>query len=157
MSRLLDLSEANQVCAKLKAEGKTLVATNGCFDILHIGHSRYLSQSKALADILIVGLNSDTSVRKLKGNTRPIHSQEDRAELLLALRAVDYVVIFEEDDASEFLKAVKPDIYTKGGDYSIEALPEAELAKSLGTNIVLVDKINTRSTTEILGDISNEN
>jgi glycerol-3-phosphate cytidylyltransferase len=152
MKKILTIDEAKKVFAELKA--KTIVATNGCFDILHIGHSRYLSQSRALGDLLVVGLNSDTSVTKLKGPTRPINSQDDRAELLLALRAVDYVVIFSEDDASKFLEAVKPQIYTKGGDYDLETLPEAKTAKALGTKIVLVELVPDKSTSSTVKRIN---
>ena len=116
---------------KLQAQGKKIVATNGCFDILHVGHLRYLEASKALGDVLVVGLNSDKSVKRLKGESRPINNQDDRAEMLLALKPVDFVVIFDEDTAEEFLKSIKPSIYTKGGDYSpseLEKWPEYHVA-----------------------------
>lgn len=136
-----------KIFVDLRKAGKTIVATNGCFDVLHVGHSRYLSKSKELGDILVVGINSDSSVRRLKGASRPINNQYDRAELLLALDGVDYVVIFEEDDASGFLELVKPHIYTKGGDYDLSSLPEAGTATALGTKIVLVELVEGKSTT----------
>ncbi len=155
MNNLITIKDAPLVFAKLKSEGKTIVATNGCFDVLHIGHSRYLAESKKLGDILVVGLNSDASVRRLKGAERPINSEFDRAELLLALEAVDYVVIFEEDTAIEFLKAVQPQIYTKGGQYSPDQLPETATANELGIKIVFIEMVEAKSTTATLEKIKN--
>ncbi len=153
MKKLLNKEEALRLFADLRAAGKTIVATNGCFDVLHVGHSRYLAKSRELGDCLVVGLNSDSGVRRLKGASRPINNELDRTELLLALSAVDFVVIFEEDDASEFLKLVKPHIYTKGGDYDLSTLPEASTARALGTKIVLVELIEGKSSTNIINQI----
>ena len=105
---------------KIKSEGKKIVFTNGCFDLLHVGHIKYLSQAKDLGDILIIGLNSDKSVKKLKGNNRPINSFEDRAKLLAALKSVDLVIMFEEQTPENLIKDIVPDILVKGGDYNIE-------------------------------------
>ena len=105
---------------KIKEENKKIVFTNGCFDILHVGHIRYLSKAKKLGNILIVGLNSDKSVKKLKGDNRPINIFEDRATLLASLRFVDLVIIFEEKTPENLIKKIKPDILVKGGDYNIE-------------------------------------
>ena len=105
---------------KIKEENKKIVFTNGCFDILHVGHVRYLSKAKKLGNILIVGLNSDKSVKKLKGDNRPINIFEDRATLLASLRFVDLVIIFEEKTPENLIKKIKPDILVKGGDYNIE-------------------------------------
>lgn len=105
---------------KIKSEGKKIVFTNGCFDLLHVGHIRYLSQAKDLGDILIIGLNSDKSVKKLKGNNRPINSFEDRAKLLAALKSVDLVIMFEEQTPENLIKEIIPDVLVKGGDYNIE-------------------------------------
>jgi rfaE bifunctional protein nucleotidyltransferase chain/domain len=141
---------------ELKEEGKKIIATNGCFDILHVGHLRYLEKSKALGDVLVVGLNSDASVKRLKGESRPVNNQDDRKELLLGLEAVDFVVIFEEDTAVEFLKSVKPDIYTKGGDYSPEELekwPEYAVAKEIACKIELIDFVDGKSSTNIIEKI----
>jgi D-beta-D-heptose 7-phosphate kinase/D-beta-D-heptose 1-phosphate adenosyltransferase len=123
----------------------TVVFTNGCFDILHRGHLEYLKQSKGLGDVLIVGLNSDASVRRLKGSTRPINSQEDRRCLLKALRCVDEVVIFDEDTPYTLIKKLRPDIITKGGDYRAEEVVGADLAR-----VVVIPYINGYSTTRIL-------
>ena len=107
---------------KIKSEGKKIVFTNGCFDLLHVGHIKYLSQAKDLGDILIIGLNSDKSVKKLKGNNRPINSFEDRAKLLAALKFVDLVIMFEEQTPENLIKEIIPDVLVKGGDYNIEEI-----------------------------------
>lgn len=122
-----------------------IVFTNGCFDILHVGHIRYLQASRALGSKLIVGLNSDASVRRLKGLCRPINSQKDRAEVLLALACVDGVVIFDEDTPIELIHQIKPDIITKGGDYSEENVVGKNLAK-----IVILPYVAGKSTTRII-------
>ena len=107
---------------KIKSEGKKIVFTNGCFDLLHVGHIKYLFQAKDLGDILIIGLNSDKSVKKLKGNNRPINSFEDRAKLLAALKSVDLVIMFEEQTPENLIKEIIPDVLVKGGDYDIEEI-----------------------------------
>ena len=107
---------------KIKSEGKKIVFTNGCFDLLHVGHIKYLYQAKDLGDILIIGLNSDKSVKKLKGNNRPINSFEDRAKLLAALKSVDLVIKFEEQTPENLIKEIIPDVLVKGGDYDIEEI-----------------------------------
>ena len=110
------------IIKKIKSEGKKIVFTNGCFDLLHVGHIKYLSQAKDLGDILIIGLNSDKSVKKLKGNNRPINSFEDRAKLLSALKSVDLVIMFEEQTPENLIKEIIPDVLVKGGDYDIEEI-----------------------------------
>ena len=107
---------------KIKSEGKKIVFTNGCFDLLHVGHIKYLSQAKDLGDILIIGLNSDKSVKKLKGDNRPINSFEDRAKLLAALKSVDLVIKFEEQTPENLIKEIIPDVLVKGGDYDIKEI-----------------------------------
>ncbi len=151
---VVKFNEIGAIVQREKALGKRVVATNGCFDILHVGHAKYLEQSKALGDLLIVGLNSDKSVRKLKGEGRPINPEEDRAELLAALKAVDYVVIFDEQDACAFLKEVKPNIYTKGGDYKPNSLPEYNTTQEIGAKIEIIDLVAGKSTTSIVSKIS---
>lgn len=128
----------------IKENRQPLIFTNGCFDVLHVGHLRYLQASKALMPtaLLIVGLNSDSSIRKLKGETRPINSEFERAELLLGLKPVDHVVIFSDDTASQLLVKLKPSIYTKGGDYDLnnyEKCPEFKIAKEINCKIQLID------------------
>ena len=125
-----------------------MVLTNGCFDILHAGHVRYLSEAKAQGDVLIVGLNSDASVRALKGPSRPVNPAADRAEVLAGLRSVDHVVVFAEATAEELVRELQPDIYVKGGDYSLDRLPEAAVAAAYGGRTVLVSLVPGKSTTQ---------
>ena len=134
---------------------KKLVFTNGCFDLLHLGHVRYLAAARGLGDLLVVGLNGDESVRELKGQNRPINSQADRAEILAALEAVDHVIVFEEKRVTELLKDLRPDIYTKGGDYTRESLDPGErrLLEALGTRIEFVPLVEGKSTTNLIGAI----
>jgi rfaE bifunctional protein nucleotidyltransferase chain/domain len=140
---------------KHKIEKKTLVFTNGCFDILHAGHVRYLSAAKDLGDILIVGLNSDSSVTALKGAGRPINSEGDRAEVLAALAAVDYVVIFADATAENLVADILPDVYVKGGDYTTKELPEAKIVAKGGGRTVLIPEVPGRSTSNIVRAIHN--
>lgn len=137
-------------------EGKTIVATNGCFDILHVGHIRYLEKTKSFADYLIVLLNSDKSVRSIKGETRPINSESDRAEILSALRCVDYVVLFDEDSPRNLLDEMKPDVYTKGADYTMETLPEADIMKKNNIRVEFIDFVEGKSTTSLIEKINKE-
>ena len=126
--KIVELQELFHLCEKLRMDGKKIVATNGCFDLLHIGHVRYLQAARALGDFLVVGLNGDRSVRELKGTGRPITTEADRAEVVAALQCVDLVTIFPQMRATQFLLAVRPAIYVKGGDYSPESLDEEERA-----------------------------
>jgi rfaE bifunctional protein nucleotidyltransferase chain/domain len=129
---------------------RPLVFTNGCFDLLHVGHVRYLTAAKKLGQTLIVGLNSDQSVRQLKGPTRPVNGEQHRAEVLRALRAVDGVIIFSEPTADHLLEQLRPDFYVKGGDYQLEKLPEWDTAQRVGAKIVLVPVEVPISTTQLL-------
>lgn len=147
---LIDRKDIAAECNRLRAEGRRIVFTNGCFDILHAGHVRYLNAAKRLGDVLIVGLNSDSSVRMLKGPERPINPQEDRAEVLSALRAVDRVVIFDERTAEALVAEVKPDIYVKGGDYDLSTLPEAKIVIENGGRVEFIKLVEGRSTTNII-------
>ena len=130
--------------------GKTVVCTNGCFDILHIGHVRYLEKTKTFADYSIVLLNSAVSVKNIKGPTRPINGENDRAELLSALRCVDYVVLFDEDSPRNLLDEIKPDVYTKGADYTMETLPEADIMRKNKTRVEFIKFVEGKSTTGIV-------
>jgi D-beta-D-heptose 7-phosphate kinase/D-beta-D-heptose 1-phosphate adenosyltransferase len=143
------------IIKRLKAEGAKIVFTNGCFDILHLGHVRYLKEAKKLGDILVVGLNSDSSVRKLKGKDRPYVSELERAEILASLECVDYVVIFSETRPDNLIKLIRPDIHVKGGDYSVNELPERHLVRSLGGKVVVIPPIKGRSTTSLIERILN--
>jgi len=133
-------------------KGMRIVATNGCFDIIHAGHVQYLNEARSLGDKLIVGLNSDKSVRQLKGDNRPYNTQQNRAEVLMALESVDQVIIFDSIDCRAFLKNVRPDIYVKGGDYTIDTLPECERETILSCckEVKILKKYNSLSTSQII-------
>ena len=139
-------AEIERIAKRLHSEGKRVVFTNGCFDILHLGHVKYLQEAKRLGDVLIVGLNSDESVRRLKGKRRPINPQFDRAYILASLEAVDYVVIFNEDTPYELIKRVQPDILVKGADYKGKEVVGSDIAKKT----VLIDFVEGKSTTKIV-------
>ena len=147
---LLERKGLAEFCDRLRSRGKVIIFTNGCFDILHAGHVRYLNTAKSLGDVLIVGLNSDASVRLLKGADRPINDEEDRSEVLLGLRAVDHVVIFGERTAEAVIAEVKPDIYVKGGDYTLSTLPEAKIVQEYGGHVEFVKLVEGRSTTNVI-------
>ena len=134
--------------------GKTVVCTNGCFDILHVGHVRYLEATKAFADYSIVLLNSDKSVKSIKGPTRPINTENDRAELLSALKCVDYVVLFDEASPRDLLDLIKPDVYTKGADYTMETLPEADIMRKNGTRVEFIKFVEGKSTTNVISKMN---
>ncbi len=135
--------------------GKTVVTTNGCFDILHVGHVRYLEKTKTFADYCIVLLNSDKSVNSIKGPSRPINNENDRAEILSALRCVDYVVLFDEDSPKNLLDEMKPDVYTKGADYTMETLPEADIMKKNNIRVEFIDFVQGKSTTGTIEKMKN--
>lgn len=139
--------------AELRAGGGVLVATGGCFDVLHAGHVSTLEAARTLGDGLVVLLNSDASVRRLKGPGRPVHSQEDRARVLLGLSCVDAVLVFDEDDPREALRSLRPDVWAKGGDYEDTELPESPLVRSWGGRVVLLPYLSGRSTTAVLQSI----
>ena len=137
-------------CDTVRADGGTIVFTNGCFDILHAGHVRYLRAAEAMGDFLVVGLNSDASVRRLKGEGRPIVPEADRAEVLDALRAVDIVTVFDEPTAEELVRLVKPDVYVKGGDYTVDTLPEAKIVQAAGGRVEFIPFVEGLSTTNVI-------
>ncbi|MCS7063693.1 MAG: adenylyltransferase/cytidyltransferase family protein [Methylacidiphilales bacterium] len=157
MKRVVPLDEVGVYRAKLRAEGKKVVGTNGCFDILHYGHVCYLERARAYGDFLWVGINSDAAVRALKGDGRPINTAEDRAGVLGALRFVDAVTIFDHVRATVFLEALQPDVYVKGGDYTEESLDPEELKvlRGCGARIVIEPFVAGRSTTRIIERIAN--
>ncbi len=148
-----DFESIKTLVDTIKQKEQTIVFTNGCFDILHLGHVKYLESAKNMGDVLIVGLNSDASVKRLKGETRPINPQYDRAYLLAALECVDYVVIFDEDTPYELIKIVQPDILVKGGDYRYQNVVGSDIAKE----VRFVDFVEGKSTTGIIKKIGNEN
>ena len=129
---------------------KKIVFTNGCFDILHVGHKRYLQQAATLGDILVVGVNSDDSVRRLKGPERPVNSEQDRAEILSALGFIDYVVIFGEETPYELIKKIQPDVLVKGGDYKPEEVVGRDIVEARGGRLELIPFVEGKSTTRII-------
>ncbi len=137
----------------LKREGKRIVFTNGCFDLLHVGHVRYLEEAKALGDVLVVGINSDGSVRSLKGPQRPILPEEERAEVLSALGCVDYVTIFEEADPLELISVIRPHILVKGGDWSRETTVGREVVEESGGEVVIIPFVQGASTSNLIQTI----
>lgn len=142
-----------EVIAAEKEKGHKIVLTNGCFDILHAGHVRYLASARAVGDRLVLGLNSDESVRALKGPTRPINTERDRAEVIDGLKSVDYVVIFGERTAEALVREVRPDYYAKGGDYSVDSLPEARAVSEVGGEVVFLPFVEGKSSTKIIQKI----
>src|SRR6266513_529214 len=154
-AKIVGLKELSERSKQLRAAGKKLVATNGCFDLLHVGHVRYLQAARALGDLLAVGLNGDRSVRELKGNGRPITAESDRAEVVAALQCVDLVTIFPQTRATQFIAVIKPAIYVKGGDYSSETLDEEERAvlKEVGAEIRIIPFESGYSTSRLLEQI----
>jgi rfaE bifunctional protein nucleotidyltransferase chain/domain len=152
-NKLLSLEMLEPVVAELKASGKTVVFANGCFDLLHVGHIRYLQGARQLGDALVVGLNSDESVRRLKGPQRPLMPQDERAEILAALACVDYVVLFEETTVENLLKILKPDIQCKGTDYTEETVPEREVVRSYGGRVAIAGDPKDHSTRDLIHEI----
>lgn len=148
--KVLDRQQAARQVRQWREQGQTVVFTNGCFDILHVGHVQTLQRARAEGHRLIVGVNSDASVQRLKGPSRPINNELDRACLLAALECVDAVTIFAEDTPVEVLEVVRPDVHVKGGDYRVEDLPEAKVVQKHGGRIVLIDLVPDRSTTRII-------
>lgn len=150
VTKTLDQAKASDL--RDKYAGKTIVFTNGCFDILHVGHVRYLAAAKRLGDILVVGLNSDASVRELKGIGRPLNSQDDRAEVMAALEAVDHVIIFAEKRVSHLLRQMRPQIYAKGGDYTVDSLDSEEVValKEINARIEILPLVPGKSTSKLV-------
>ena len=153
---LIPAERIEDFCAALREAGQKVVFTNGCFDILHAGHVRYLQEARAQGDCLVLGLNSDESVRRLKGLTRPINSELDRAEVVGALKSVDYVVLFGEQTAEKLIAKVRPAVYVKGGDYTLDTLPEAKIVQSYGGSVHFVKMVEGRSTTNVIKKISED-
>ena len=137
-----------------RARGERIVSTNGVFDVLHVGHARYLRQARELGDLLVVGVNSDACTRRLKGPTRPFVPERERAELLDALRCVDYVTLFDEPTPEKLLAAIRPRFHAKGGDYDVETMPETPIVRQFGGEVIALPFVDGHSTTEITGKIA---
>ncbi|MGH9350316.1 MAG: adenylyltransferase/cytidyltransferase family protein [Vicinamibacterales bacterium] len=140
--------------ARLRADRRTVALANGCFDLLHVGHVRYLEAAAAEADLLVVAINDDESVRGLKGEGRPILTAEHRAELVAALRAVDFVTIFSEPDVTRLVEALRPDVHCKGTDYTVDTVPERETVRAYGGRIAIVGDPKDHSTRDLLARIA---
>lgn len=150
MGNLIKREDIRQIVKDLQDQGKTVVTTNGCFDILHVGHVRYLQKTKEYADYSVVLLNSDKSVKIIKGENRPINNENDRAEILCALSCVDFVVLFDEASPRTLLDEIKADVHTKGADYSVETLPEADVILKNGGRIEFIEFVEGKSTTNTI-------
>jgi rfaE bifunctional protein nucleotidyltransferase chain/domain len=150
---LVSLREALALRQRARSEQKTVVLTNGCFDLLHVGHVRYLQEARDQGDLLFVGLNSDESVRRVKGAGRPYVREEDRAEILRALECVDYVIMFSETTAETLVGSLRPDVYVKGGNYRPEDLPEASIVAGYGGRLYLTPLVPGRSTSRLVSAI----
>lgn len=148
--KIRSLDELKQISKRLKKESKKVVFTNGCFDLLHIGHIKYLQKAKELGDVLIVGVNSDESVKEIKGKERPFVPEEERAQMLTALECVDYVIIFPQFTPERLISDLRPDVHVKGGNYQPEDLPEVKAVESYGGKVVIVDEIKGKSSTALI-------
>lgn len=148
--KIKTISEIKKLIDKLKDEGKKIAFTNGCFDILHYGHIKYLEEAKGKADILVVGLNSDSSVKKIKGKNRPINKQLDRAGVLSALSAVDFVAIFNAETPLKLIKLIRPDVLIKGGDWKLNEIVGADSVKAYGGRVLTIPHLKGYSTTQAI-------
>lgn len=150
---LIQADDIEALCAILHRAGQRIVFTNGCFDILHVGHVEYLNKARSFGDCLVLGLNKDASVRGNKGPSRPINNELNRAKVAGALQAVDYVVLFGEKTAENLIAKVKPDVYVKGGDYTLATLPEAKIVQSYGGRVEFIQMVAGCSTTNVIKKI----
>ena len=153
-SKIIKRNNLKKICDRLRKRNKTIVFTNGCFDLLHVGHIRYLKKAKSMGDILIVGLNSDRSVRRLKGKGRPLTPLAERGEILGSLEMVNYVVPFSETRPDNLIRLIRPHIHVKGGDYTLKEIPEATLVASLGGKTKIVPLVKGRSTTSLIRKVN---
>ena len=147
------LDELIPQLSDLKQQGQKIVTTNGCFDLLHVGHVRYLKASKALGDVLVVLVNTDASVKQFKGDERPIVPEQERSELVASLGCVDYVVLFDAPTPVEMLKQLMPNIHTKGGQYTLETLPEYPVLKAIQCDVRFIEMVQGRSTSDLIRKI----
>ncbi len=148
--KILDSDTLASRLDALRRKGKRIVTTNGCFDVLHVGHVRYLQAARQHGDVLVLLLNSDQSVKRLKGEARPVVPEAERAEMLSALESISFVTLFDEDTPVKLLEKLRPDVHVKGGDYSPESLPEADILRRVGTEMAFVPLVQGRSTTNLI-------
>jgi rfaE bifunctional protein nucleotidyltransferase chain/domain len=153
MTKILDREALIKERNRLRREGLSLVFTNGCFDLLHPGHVRYLKQARALGDALVVALNSDASIRALKGSNRPILNQQERAEIIAALESVNYVVVFDDQTPRSLIAALVPDVLVKGGDWEIDQIVGRDEVEAAGGKVLSLPYVEGSSTTDIIGRI----
>jgi D-beta-D-heptose 7-phosphate kinase/D-beta-D-heptose 1-phosphate adenosyltransferase len=153
MSKIKTIQELRPLLEILRSSGRKIVFTNGCFDILHTGHTRYLAIARSFGDLLVVAVNSDTSVRTIKGEKRPINSQAERAETLAALQSVDFVTVFDEPDPYKVISALQPDVLVKGGDWPVEKIIGRDVVEARGGKVVNVPYVEGASTTGIIEKI----
>jgi rfaE bifunctional protein nucleotidyltransferase chain/domain len=147
------LAEVASRVEEARAAGQTVALANGCFDVLHVGHVRYLQGAKAEADVVVVGVNGDDSVRRLKGEGRPVLPEDDRAVLVAALRAVDLVVVFPQDDVGELVRTLRPDVHCKGTDYTVDTVPEREVVRACGGRVAIVGDPKAHDTRTLLARV----
>ena len=151
--KIKTLNELIKIVNKLKKQSKKIVTTNGVFDILHLGHVKYLEDAKKIGDVLIVGVNSDSSVKKIKGSKRPINDQKSRIGVLAGLESVDYVVLFDEEDPRELLSKIKPDFHVKAGDYKLNQIIEKNVVEKNNGKIIIANMLKEYSTTNLINKI----
>lgn len=154
--KIKKIGEIAAITEELRDNGKKIVFTNGCFDILHVGHVRYLKEAREQGDALVIGLNSDSSVKKIKGNDRPINNENDRAEVLAALECVDYVVIFNENNPVKLIEKIRPNVHVKGGDWKSEQLVEKTSVEKYGGKIYIARKYGEHSTSRTIEKIKGD-
>ena len=150
---IADRGELLTLVNEARAAGSPIILTNGCFDVLHVGHIRYLQGAKELGGFVVVGINSDEQVRKLKGNGRPVQPETERAEIVASLRCVDAVTIFDEPTVEELIKTIRPDIHAKGTDYTNDSVPEREIVIACGGRVAIVGDPKDHSSTELIAEI----
>ncbi|MGB7068388.1 MAG: D-glycero-beta-D-manno-heptose 1-phosphate adenylyltransferase [Pyrinomonadaceae bacterium] len=149
-SRILDRNQLITVIAGKRNDGAKVVLANGCFDLIHAGHIRYLAGARALGDLLVVGINSDRQVKRLKGDGRPFIDEQERAEIIAALRCVDIVTVFDEPTVEELIIAIRPDVHAKGTDYTTETVPERDVVRSFGGQVAIVGDPKDHSSTQLI-------
>ena len=153
---IVDRLQVGELTKNARASGQRIVLANGCFDVLHVGHIRYLAGAKAIGGFLVVGINSDEQVRRLKGDGRPVQPQSDRAEIVASIAYVDAVTIFDEPTVEELIRAIRPDIHAKGTDYTEDTVPEREVVKSVGGNVAIVGDPKDHSSSEIIANMKSK-
>ncbi len=154
--KVVDRERLEAIVRELQAAGKKVVFTNGCFDLIHVGHTRYLREARLLGDALVVGVNSDASVRAIKGPSRPFQPEADRAEILASLECVDYVTLFDEETPAELIAALVPDVLAKGGDWAPDQIVGRETVEAHGGTVTTIPLVGGRSTSDILNRINSE-